>query len=379
MPDTGELRSVVAAAERAAADGDYETAEQLLRDAAWLQEASLGPLDPDLANTLNNLGIVCEITGKLVDAERSFRRAYAIATAVLEPDHPFVATSRKNLEDFCRARGVPVESPTPPTAAAAERDVRATGFADLRRERPSGDTSRPVAAKTRSRPLTIGVAIAVGLFVTLVATRSWFRANEGLGSSPRSSSPSPPSGPLPTARSPFVEPIPTDVPRETATNRRAPVGVGAKTGDTASTTPAGREVRGPASASPPAAVSGAAVVAGAAPPLVTDAHLCRDLSTGGPGGSSGDWQCVPPSLPLGPGLLFFYTRLTSPSDTTVQHRWYRGDRLRQVVELPIRANTSSGYRTYSRNTIGSEGSGDWRVELRTRDGVLLHEERFVVR
>jgi hypothetical protein len=73
----------------------------------------------------------------------------------------------------------------------------------------------------------------------------------------------------------------------------------------------------------------------------------------------------------------FYTRLKSPADTTVQHRWYRGDRLYQAVDLPIRANTSTGYRTYSRNTV--DGSGDWRVEVRTTDGVLLHEERFVVR
>ena len=93
------------AAEQAAAAGDYASAERLLREAADLQEASLGPLHPDLANTLNNLGVVCEITDKPDDAERCFRRAYEIAIAVLEPDHPFVATSRKNLEDFCAARG----------------------------------------------------------------------------------------------------------------------------------------------------------------------------------------------------------------------------------------------------------------------------------
>ena len=104
------------------------------------------------------------------------------------------------------------------------------------------------------------------------------------------------------------------------------------------------------------------------------AQLCRDLSTGG-----SDWHCVAPSLPIGPGTLFFYTRIKSPAVTTVQHRWYRGDRLRQVVELPILANTAGGYRTYSRNTVDNQGAGDWRVELRTRDGVLLHEERFVIR
>jgi hypothetical protein len=49
------------------------------------------------------------------------------------------------------------------------------------------------------------------------------------------------------------------------------------------------------------------------------------------------------------------------------------------VELPIHANITAGYRTYSRNTVDNQGAGDWRVELRTKDGALLHEERFVVR
>ena len=114
MADMREPRSVIDRAEQAAAAGDYASAERLLREAADLQEASLGPLHPDLANTLNNLGVVCEITDKPADAERCFRRAYEIANAVLEPDHPFVATSRKNLEDFCAARGIEVEAPEAP-------------------------------------------------------------------------------------------------------------------------------------------------------------------------------------------------------------------------------------------------------------------------
>ena len=58
MSDTREFHSVVHAAEQAAAAGDYKSAEELLHAAALLQEASLGPLHPDLANTLNNLGVV---------------------------------------------------------------------------------------------------------------------------------------------------------------------------------------------------------------------------------------------------------------------------------------------------------------------------------
>ena len=109
-------------------------------------------------------------------------------------------------------------------------------------------------------------------------------------------------------------------------------------------------------------------------PLVATAQLCKDFSTGG-----SDWHCVVPASPVGQGRLVFYTRLKSPTATTIQHRWYRDDRLRQSVELPIRANTTDGYRTYSRQTVDNRGAGNWRVELRTKDGTLLHEERFVVR
>ena len=99
MPEPREPRSIIEAAKQSAAGGDYATAETLLREAAVLQEASLGPLDPDLANTLNNLGIVCEMNDHPADAERCFRRAVTIATTVLEPNHPCVVMSRQNLRD----------------------------------------------------------------------------------------------------------------------------------------------------------------------------------------------------------------------------------------------------------------------------------------
>jgi len=79
MPDTRDPQAVIAAAEQAALAGDYAAAERLLRDAALLQEASLGPHHPELANTLNNLGVVYEVTEKPDEAERCFRRASTIA------------------------------------------------------------------------------------------------------------------------------------------------------------------------------------------------------------------------------------------------------------------------------------------------------------
>jgi hypothetical protein len=72
-----------------------------------------------------------------------------------------------------------------------------------------------------------------------------------------------------------------------------------------------------------------------------------------------------------------YTRVKSPRDVEIVHRWYRGDTLRQSVKLTIRASASEGYRTYTRQTVTS--GADWRVEVKRLDGELLHEQRFAVR
>ncbi len=81
--------------------------------------------------------------------------------------------------------------------------------------------------------------------------------------------------------------------------------------------------------------------------------------------------------PMAPGLLYFYTRLRSPVATTVEHRWYYEEQLIEAVPLDIGANPGPGYRTNSRHTIGADRAGNWRVELRSQDGAVLHEERFV--
>jgi hypothetical protein len=77
--------------------------------------------------------------------------------------------------------------------------------------------------------------------------------------------------------------------------------------------------------------------------------------------------------------MFFYTQVRSAAATTIEHRWYQGDRLHRAVQLRVEANPGAGYRTYSRTTISGERAGDWRVELRSADGTVLHEERFIVR
>jgi Protein of unknown function (DUF2914) len=83
--------------------------------------------------------------------------------------------------------------------------------------------------------------------------------------------------------------------------------------------------------------------------------------------------------PAAPGTFFFYTRLKSGRETTVQHQCYYKGSLVQNATRRIGANEDTGYRTYSRHTVIATRTGDWRVELRTAAGALLLEERFVVR
>ena len=99
-------------------------------------------------------------------------------------------------------------------------------------------------------------------------------------------------------------------------------------------------------------------------------QLCRTFSTGG------TWRCDPVGQSAAPGPIVFYTRVRSRRDAAVVHRWYHGDTLRQSVTLDIQANATEGYRTYSRLTVDD---GDWRVEVRSADGSLLHEQWITVR
>lgn len=288
-----------------------------------MQEASLGPLHPDLAHTLNNLGVVCEITGNTVDAEHYFRRAFTIATTVLEPDHPFVATSRKNLSDFCEARGKPVELPTSLPAVTAKLEAQ--------------------TIPTFIRPLAIAaLGPGVILIAILTTARPWLSSTQPTGASSAIAVDSPREiPPLPRAHL-SVEPIP--LPKGSRkTVRSGPDGVSASRITAASTR---------------------------ARPTVVRARLCADLD---------EWLCDPADRPVPPGPLFFYTQVKSTGATTVQHRWYRDNRLHRSVELFVQASPSVGYRTYSREAMNSASAGSWRVELRTEDGVLLHEERFSVR
>jgi hypothetical protein len=344
MPEPHEARSIIENAEQAAADGNYSSAENLLREAAALQEQTLGPCHPDLANTLNNLAVVCEMADDPIDAEHYFRRAYAIAIATLAPDHPFVATSRKNLHDFCVARGRPTELPPSPPQVAAWLEARAAPPGDLS---PSPDThdATAMSSKRSFRPAALGTLGGVTvLAVMLMLARPWDRGVEETTSPPVTAiaraRETPASRPTPQPAEPIAEQQPTAKPAQTTRERDAV-------------------------SDNPATPAKSAVM-----PTVAKAQLCTALSA---------WRCEAAQSQVPPGPIFFFTQVKSTTATTIEHRWYQGELLKRAVRLRIEANPAAGYRTYSRTTISSERVGDWRVELRSADGAVLHEERFTVR
>jgi hypothetical protein len=102
---------------------------------------------------------------------------------------------------------------------------------------------------------------------------------------------------------------------------------------------------------------------------IGDVQLCTSLSS--------SYRCDAAGSTVRPGRLVFYTRLVADHNTSVVHRWYRGNELRQSMRLDVPARRQ-GYRTFSRATV-TASEGEWRVELRTRDGQILHTERFTVR
>lgn len=358
MSEDQNARDLLDRAEQAAMADDLASADELLQDAARLQEEALGPLHPDLANTLNNLAVVAERTGRPDEAEALYRRAAAIAAAALPADHPMVAASRQNLEDFCRARGMPIDAPVvvgPTEDTNPDVDPSGSGHPPEAAEPPAAVLPAPIPYQPlppvptpggRSHSLAWGAVVVVVLLAVGLA-RSWSSRD----------APKPAPTPAPTAAPPAARPTeavppPTGAPPA----RSAPTAQG-----------------GPPKAPPRGDDRSIAADKPPAPGDITvaSAQLCRTFSASG-----GVWRCDPVADSVAPGAITFYTRVRSPRDATVEHRWYRGAALRQSVRLRIRFNTTEGYRTYSRQTVND---GDWRVEVRSADGSLLHERQFAVR
>ena len=384
MTELLDARRMLELAERAAVADDFESADELLRSVARIQEAELGALHPDLANTLNNLAVVAEKRGRLSDAETFYRRAVAIATASLPVDHPMIAASRENLEAFCRARGVPIETPALTTLPAPDatpvpdafpsddgageagtpveiKAVEAGSVAqatppqpvppspEVRAATPApSEPPRPAPRRIAGSLAWVAIGVVVVVTATFLATRPW--------SSRETPAPAPTAVvATPGAAEPAQPPITAPPARDAPAERARPPTVNPQ-----------RDPRDtPTNQRPAPSPSSDAVT-------LATAELCQIFSTSGDG-----WRCDPAGDQVSPGPMVLYTRVKSATDAVVVHRWYRGDTLRQSVKLATQANMRQGYRTYSRQTV-NDGS-EWRVEVRSANGDLLYERRFAVR
>lgn len=381
MPDAFEEQAVLVAAEQAAAEGDTIAAEGHLRTLLELQTARLGPEHAEVASTLHNLAVVCERAGRLGEAESLYRRAFTAASAALPPQDSLVVRCRDNLNAFLEARLMPPPAPAAATAPPAQPPSRPAPASGVRKPSPSAASRAPARPPSRVRPplpasdrpssrhwmaASAIVAVLVALVVVLV-----MRDRE-------------PAAAEPPAPAPVAAPAPKRTPAKKAvTVPTAPAAAPDAPADPppAPAAPAAEPTPAPAplvESAPPPAASGPAPSAPAEPGTapegvgVTDARLCRDLST------AGAWTCVPVEQPASPGRLYFLTRLDVPATIQVVHQWYCGDQLIQSVSLRIQAAGRPGYRTFSRQTVDAARTGPWRVELRSADGRVLAEERFVV-
>ena len=416
-----EVRPILDAAEQAASVQDFASAEHFLRQAATLQEAQLGATHPDLANTLNNLGIVCERTGNTSEAESCYRRAYAIARSTLAAEDPLVLTSGQNLREFCAATGRPFEliaappkppapappapvapaplapvapAPPAPVTAASRAPVKAAPRTPVSAAPPASVAAAPSASvplAPRTPPASPSppridhdtlrtqiVNVAAAAVSVEAKTRSRHRSAIWvvLGSaivlaliilfadrmSRSSESTTPPAAPGP---SPAETPASAEQPPAPTASAPQPTGVAPAPGRSAVTEAA----KPPSVPATRTASDKGPTPTGSATVSLVESQLCRSLS---------NWQCSPATNPAEPGLFIFYTRVKSARDTTVQHRWYLNGDLRRSVDLRVGANASEGYRTFSRNTVAAERRGNWTIEVRDAGGALLHEERFLV-
>jgi hypothetical protein len=366
MSELQNVEHMLEEAKRAADAGELASADVLLQEVARIQETELGPLHPALANTVNNLAVVAEMEGRIPDAEAYYRRAVAIATASLPPDDPIVVSGRKNLEDFCREHALPfdlsVATPSIPRTQHGPDEVipeQATGKANIpatvevtdddfasQTSTPASDRGfvaadsttdtadrLPASAATTTRSLAMVAIGLVAVFaVALLIMRPWSgRESPAPGQTRETPAPTPPA--------PIEQPQPPGV----ASRDKKP---------------------GVATASPEASRRSSDGIT-----LVTS-QLCRTFSVGN------NWRCDPAGQSVAPGAVVLYTRVKSPRDAIVIHRWYRGDTLQKSARLTILANTTDGYRTYSRQTVKS--GEDWRVEVRNTAGDLLYEQRVAV-
>ena len=99
---------------------EYAAAKQSHEQALAIRRKSLPPDHPDIAYSLNNLGIVQSALREYAAAKQSYEQALAIRRKSLPPDHPDIAFSLRNLGLLGLKSGVGVGDAVPGLAEATD-------------------------------------------------------------------------------------------------------------------------------------------------------------------------------------------------------------------------------------------------------------------
>ena len=352
------------------------------KTAAPLSDALVSPGAPEMTIAVPRAAA----PPKPVTAPRTATPATAAPPASMA-DMPFLSETTISQTSVPTRAATPRKPVTPPRTAPTAGAARSVPLEDMpfRSEAakaphsaPDPDATLPmthsaVPVLAARRGSSRAILLALAALVLIGAGWYWFASSAPPERA--ASSAVAPGGDAPT---PAADPAPPE--RKPSTPERKPSPAAPKaTAEPESAAPPAAKPTLP----PPAPAAAAPGVATApAPPSATTrpsssvtvvtSQACRSLIR------SDAWTCTPATGTQSPGRLYFYTRVASPRDTTIEHRWYRGDRLEQSVPLSIRAN-EAGYRTYSQLAIGPDRAGSWKVELRTQDGQVLDQQTFSVR
>uniref|UniRef100_A0A0K0FAD6 Kinesin light chain n=1 Tax=Strongyloides venezuelensis TaxID=75913 RepID=A0A0K0FAD6_STRVS len=102
-PDVATMLNILALVYRD--QNKYKESANLLNEALIIREKCLGENHPAVAATLNNLAVLYGKRGKYRDAEPLCKRALEIREKVLGEDHPDVAKQLNNLALLCQNQG----------------------------------------------------------------------------------------------------------------------------------------------------------------------------------------------------------------------------------------------------------------------------------
>jgi hypothetical protein len=94
--------------------------------------------------------------------------------------------------------------------------------------------------------------------------------------------------------------------------------------------------------------------------------------------TAGSWRCERLRSGTTPDAVYYYTRVKTPREILVHHRWTHDGTVVKTVSLRVSANMDTGFRTFSRQVLGARAAGQWEVALLAPGGAVIDTQRFAV-